>query len=105
MQWTGQTQRQRASRFEPLQGQSVPRHYIVGAPARVAVAGSPTRAIKFFPLIYSLLFFLSGFAGLLYQIVWLRLAFSYFGIITPVLSAVVSVFMLGLGVGSQFAGF
>lgn len=51
-----------------------------------------------------LLFFLSGFCGLLYQVVWLRLAFASFGIITPVLSVVLSVFMLGLAVGSWAAG-
>jgi spermidine synthase len=50
------------------------------------------------------LFFCSGFCSLLYQVVWLRLAFASFGIITPVLSVVISVFMLGLGVGSVVAG-
>ncbi|MDD5687047.1 MAG: hypothetical protein PHE88_04355 [Elusimicrobia bacterium] len=50
------------------------------------------------------LFLLSGFCGLLYQIVWLRLAFAAFGIITPVLSVVLSVFMLGLAVGSWAGG-
>ena len=47
-----------------------------------------------------LLFFISGFCGLLYQVVWLRLAFRSFGVITPVLSVVISVFMLGLALGS-----
>lgn len=51
-----------------------------------------------------LLFFLSGFSGLVYQIVWLRLAFASFGVVTPVISVVLSVFMLGLGLGSWFAG-
>jgi spermidine synthase len=50
------------------------------------------------------LFFLSGFCGLLYQVVWIRLAFAHFGIITPVLSVVVSVFMLGLAIGSWASG-
>ena len=50
------------------------------------------------------LFFLSGFCGLLYQVVWVRLAFAHFGIITPVLSVVVSVFMLGLSLGSWLGG-
>jgi spermidine synthase len=50
------------------------------------------------------LFFLSGFCGLLYQVVWIRLAFSHFGIIMPVLSVVVSVFMLGLALGSWAGG-
>ena len=46
------------------------------------------------------LFLLSGFSGLLYQIIWLRLAFAAFGIVTPVMSVLLSVFMLGLGLGS-----
>src|ERR1700719_1009558 len=50
------------------------------------------------------LFLLSGFCGLLYQVVWVRLAFSHFGVITPVLSVIVSVFMLGLAIGSWAAG-
>ncbi len=33
-----------------------------------------------------MLFFVSGFSGLIYQVVWVRLAFASFGIITPVLS-------------------
>lgn len=49
-------------------------------------------------------FFLSGFCGLLYQVVWLRLAFASFGIITPVISVVISVFMLGLALGSWAGG-
>jgi predicted membrane-bound spermidine synthase len=51
-----------------------------------------------------LLFFVSGFCGLLYQVVWLRLGFSAFGVITPVLSVVISVFMLGLALGSWAGG-
>jgi spermidine synthase len=49
-------------------------------------------------------FFISGFCSLLYQILWTRLAFAHFGIITPVLSLIVSVFMLGIGIGSIAAG-
>jgi spermidine synthase len=49
------------------------------------------------------LFFVSGFCSLLYQVVWLRLAFAQFGVVTPVLSTVISVFMLGLALGT-FAG-
>ena len=55
------------------------------------------------PLIF-FLFFVSGFCGLLYQVVWTRLAFASFGIITPVLSVVISVFMLGLSLGSWAGG-
>ena len=50
------------------------------------------------------LFFVSGFCGLLYQVVWVRLAFASFGIITPVISVVISVFMLGLALGSWAGG-
>jgi spermidine synthase len=50
------------------------------------------------------LFFLSGFCGLVYQMVWTRLAFASFGIITPVLSVVISVFMLGLSLGAWAGG-
>ena len=58
----------------------------------------PRRRILF------LLFFISGFSGLVYQVVWTRLAFASFGIITPVLSVVLSVFMLGLALGSWAGG-
>src|SRR3974390_655272 len=51
-----------------------------------------------------LLFFVSCFCGLVYQVVWTRLAFAAFGIITPVLSVVISVFMLGLAIGSWAGG-
>ncbi|HXR47780.1 MAG TPA: fused MFS/spermidine synthase [Candidatus Limnocylindrales bacterium] len=51
-----------------------------------------------------LLFFASGFCGLVYQVVWVRMAFASFGIITPVLSVVLSVFMLGLALGSWAGG-
>ncbi len=51
-----------------------------------------------------MLFFLSGFCSLVYQMVWTRLAFASFGIITPVLSVVISVFMLGLSIGAWAGG-
>jgi spermidine synthase len=51
-----------------------------------------------------LLFFVSGFCSLVYQVVWTRMAFASFGIITPVLSVVLSVFMLGLAVGAWAGG-
>jgi len=50
------------------------------------------------------LFFASGFCSLLYQVVWVRMAFAQYGIITPVLSVVLSVFMAGLGIGSYAGG-
>src|SRR6058998_1785304 len=50
------------------------------------------------------LFFLSGFSSLVYQVVWTRMAFAAFGIIMPVLSVVISVFMLGLSLGAWLGG-
>ncbi len=50
------------------------------------------------------LFFTSGFCSLLYQIIWLRKAFASFGAITPVVSLVISLFMLGLALGSWLGG-
>jgi spermidine synthase len=61
----------------------------------------PARFIR--PILF-LLFFVSGFCGLLYQVIWTRLAFASFGIIMPVLSVVLSVFMLGLALGSVAGG-
>lgn len=49
-------------------------------------------------------FFLSGFCSLLYQVVWIRLAFASFGILTSVMSIIISVFMFGLAVGSWAGG-
>lgn len=54
--------------------------------------------------IFFVFFFISGFSSLVYQVVWTRLAFAAFGIITPVLSVVISVFMLGLSAGSWAGG-
>jgi spermidine synthase len=51
-----------------------------------------------------LLFFVSGFCGLLYQVIWTRMAFASFGVIPPVVSVVISVFMLGLALGSWAGG-
>lgn len=54
--------------------------------------------------IFFAFFFVSGFCGLVYQVIWTRLAFASFGIITPVLSVVISVFMMGLSLGSWAGG-
>jgi predicted membrane-bound spermidine synthase len=50
-----------------------------------------------------LLFFLSGFPALIYQIVWQRTLFAIYGVNVESVTIVVSAFMLGLGLGS-FAG-
>ncbi len=50
------------------------------------------------------LFFASGFAALNYQICWQRALFGWYGIDLDSVSAIVSIFMLGLGVGALAGG-
>lgn len=50
------------------------------------------------------LFFLSGGAALLYQVVWQRTLFSIYGINIESVTMVVTAFMLGLGLGSLAGG-
>jgi spermidine synthase len=50
------------------------------------------------------LFFCSGFPALLYQIVWQRALFTIYGVNIESVTVVVSVFMLGLGLGSLIGG-
>lgn len=50
------------------------------------------------------LFFLSGFPALLYQIVWQRALLSIYGVNIESVTVVVSAFMLGLGLGSLAGG-
>ena len=51
-------------------------------------------------LVLYLLFFLSGFPALIYQIVWQRALFTIFGVNVESVMVVVSAFMLGLGLGA-----
>jgi len=53
---------------------------------------------------FFLFFFISGFCSLLYEVVWLRLSMAKFGVTTPMVSIVLSVFMAGLGLGSWGGG-
>jgi predicted membrane-bound spermidine synthase len=46
------------------------------------------------------LFFISGFCSILYELVWLRLAMTEFGVTTALVSIVLSVFMGDLGASS-----
>jgi spermidine synthase len=54
--------------------------------------------------IYFGLFFLSGFPALLYQIVWQRALFTLYGVNIQSVTMIVTVFMLGLGLGSLAGG-
>jgi spermidine synthase len=51
-----------------------------------------------------LVFFLSGFAALLYQVVWQRALYAIYGINVESVTMVVTAFMLGLGLGSLAGG-
>ena len=53
---------------------------------------------------FFIFFFVSGFCSLVYQVVWLRLAMAAFGVTTPFVSIVLSVFMAGLALGSWGVG-
>lgn len=54
--------------------------------------------------LYFALFLASGFASLIYEVVWLRVAMAHFGVGTPTVAIVLSVFMAGLAAGSWGAG-
>src|SRR5271167_4083290 len=69
----------------------------VEVPAESGVLNSP-------PAIY-VLFFLSGFPALIYQIVWQRSLFTIYGVNIESVTMVVTAFMLGLGLGSLLGGF
>lgn len=60
--------------------------------------------MKLPPKIIYLLFFFSGTAGLIYEIIWARLLVLIFGSTTNSLVAVISAFLGGLAIGSLIAG-
>lgn len=53
---------------------------------------------------YCFLFFVSGFPALIYQIVWQRALFTIYGVNIESVTMIVTVFMLGLGLGSLAGG-
>ena len=53
---------------------------------------------------FFVLFFLSGFCSILYELVWLRLSMASFGVTSALISIVLSAFMAGLGLGSWVSG-
>lgn len=52
----------------------------------------------------SLVFWASGFASLLYQVIWQRKLFTIYGTNIEAITVVVTAFMLGLGLGSLVGG-
>jgi spermidine synthase len=61
------------------------------------------KKIKFQRLL-TILFFLSGFSGLIYEIIWSRQLLLIFGSTTNSVVAVIAAFMAGLALGSAFLG-
>src|SRR5438105_2115111 len=53
---------------------------------------------------YYVLFFFSGFPALLYQIAWQRALFTIYGVNIESVTIIVTIFMLGLGLGSLAGG-
>ncbi|MDO4764300.1 MAG: fused MFS/spermidine synthase, partial [Flavobacteriaceae bacterium] len=50
------------------------------------------------------IFFISGFAALIYQIAWQRMLFTAFGVDLESITVIIAVFMAGLGIGAYFGG-
>ncbi len=55
-------------------------------------------------VLFSLLFLVSGAAGLIYQIIWERLLGLYFGVTMVSITLIVAAYMGGLGLGSLVGG-
>ncbi|QLB13705.1 hypothetical protein EV697_105153 [Bisgaardia hudsonensis] len=54
--------------------------------------------------IIKIVFFMSGFSALIYQIAWQRMLFTAFGVDLESITIIISVFMAGLGVGAWGGG-
>jgi len=54
--------------------------------------------------VFRLVFFFSGFASLMYQVVWQRLLTVYYGVGSVATTLIVSTYMLGLGLGALAGG-
>lgn len=54
--------------------------------------------------IFMFLFALSGAAGLIYEVVWVRKLILIFGASTHAVTIILTVFMIGLGIGAWFLG-
>ncbi len=65
-----------------------------------AIAGAGSRA----PRWATLIFCASGFAALIYQVVWQRVLFATFGVNIEAVTTIVTAFLAGLGVGSLVGG-
>ena len=66
-----------------------------------------TQGVKWTPqsILLFLVFFFSGFSSLIYQVVWQRLLTLHYGVGPVSVTLIVSVYMVGLGVGALFGGY
>lgn len=60
--------------------------------------------MKAFHSVLYILFFFSGCAALIYQVIWQRMLFTLFGVDLESITIIVSVFMFGLGMGGLLGG-
>src|SRR6516225_3836624 len=56
------------------------------------------------PYFVALVFFVSGFPALIYQLIWQRSLFALYGINIEAVTVVVAGFLFGLGIGSLAGG-
>jgi len=75
-----------------------------GTAGRDLASSLPSSADPIVPFWISALFLMSGFSALVYQVVWQRSLFTIFGVNIESVTLVVTVFMLGLGLGSLAGG-
>jgi spermidine synthase len=69
-------------------------------PSVISAPAPPEALIRWMPL----LFCLSGFSALIYQVVWQRVLFAAFGVNVEAVTVVVTAFLAGLGFGSLLGG-
>lgn len=69
-----------------------------------AAPGLGKGAASRYDLLLIVLFFVSGFAAILYQLVWQRMLFAMVGINVEAVTLIVTVFIAGLGFGSLLGG-
>ena len=73
-------------------------------PAEGPLAAAPRRGVRPEMLLAALAFFVSGAAGLVYQVAWQRILALHSGIGIYSIAMIVGAFMAGLGVGSHVGG-
>lgn len=78
---------------------------VSAAMAKPQEVSSEAGASEPLPKLLLAFFFVSGAPALIYQIVWQRALFAIYGVNIESVAIVVSVFMLGLGLGSILGGF